>query len=348
MKKIFSLFLVFLLIFTLFGCNKAQKLGIAFICGEDGVEERFEGQALKAAVDAYCTENGIPYFEYISDGTEDYYSNAALSASKKCNIAICDSDASSFFADSAESFDIDFLFVNCEKTSQNARSISFCEEEASFLAGYASVIDKNDSFGFIGIDGTASKRYLNGFAQGIGYAVPENSSVKLSYFLASSENTADEIKSVAQDMYTNGCDVIFICGSNIYKPVVSVANANKKFLIGCEMDQAGESERFVTSAVKNYTKIIKKELDEFFKTKAWSESLQSTHTIYRTNDGGVGLPEYQGAVRFETFTAEDIAQITAKINTEISVMRSTDIPETSAKVIVEEMLPTAENTDTSK
>ena len=77
MKKTFLVLLAFLLIFTLFGCNKAQNLGIAFICGENGVEERFEGQALKAAIDAYCTENGIPYFEYISDGTEDYYSNAA-------------------------------------------------------------------------------------------------------------------------------------------------------------------------------------------------------------------------------------------------------------------------------
>ncbi len=348
MKKIFSLFLVFLLIFTLFGCNKAQKLGIAFICDEDGVEERFEGQALKAAIESYCTENGIPYFEYISDGTEDYYSNAALSASKKCNIAICDSKASSFLADSAESFDIDFLFVNCEKTSQNARSVSFCEEEASFLAGYAAVFDKNSTFGFIGLDDTVSKRYLNGFVQGISYATPENSSVKLSYFLASAENTADEIKSVAQDMYTNGCDVIFICGSDIYKPVVSVANSNKKFLIGCEMDQAGESERFVTSAIKNYTKIVEKELDEFFKTKAWSESFKSTHTLYRTNDGGVGLPDYPGAIRFETFTAEDIAQITAKINTEISVTRSTDIPKPSAKVLIEEVSVTPKSDETSE
>ena len=72
MKKI-ALFLVLsMLLLPLCGCGSAEKSGIAFICSSAGVEDRYEGQALKTAIFAYCTEKGLPYREYISDDSADY------------------------------------------------------------------------------------------------------------------------------------------------------------------------------------------------------------------------------------------------------------------------------------
>ena len=93
MKKIALLLVLSMLLLPLCGCGSAEKSGIAFICSPAGVEDRYEGQALKTAIFAYCTEKGLPYREYISDDSADYFKNAALSAAQTCDIIICDSKA---------------------------------------------------------------------------------------------------------------------------------------------------------------------------------------------------------------------------------------------------------------
>ena len=63
MKKIALLLVLSMLLLPLCGCGSAEKSGIAFICSPAGVEDRYEGQALKTAIFAYCTEKGLPYRE---------------------------------------------------------------------------------------------------------------------------------------------------------------------------------------------------------------------------------------------------------------------------------------------
>ena len=142
MKKIALLLVLSMLLLPLCGCGSAEKSGIAFICSPAGVEDRYEGQALKTAIFAYCTEKGLPYREYISDDSADYFKNAALSAAQTCDIVICDSKASAELAQTGTVYQTSFLFVNYTgSVGANGRAVAFSEEDAAFLAGYAAVCD---------------------------------------------------------------------------------------------------------------------------------------------------------------------------------------------------------------
>ncbi len=344
MKKAAALLLFMALMLCFCGCHAKEKNGIAFICGPGGVEERFEGQALKMAVYNYCTEQNIPYYEYISDGSEGFYASAIERAEKNCNIAVCDSHSSSAIAAGSAGYNISFLFVNYSgNAAGNARSISICEEDAGFMAGYAAVKDGNDSIGFMGgEESEISRRYLNGFIQGVSAAAGEKT-IEVTYYFTGSDEASDEAKDIAQDIFMDGCDIIFVSGGMIYKSVVQAANVTKKFLIGGEMDQAGESERFVTTAMKNYSAVILAELNEFFKEKAWNADFAGKSVLYRYSHGAVGLPEYTGAFRFKEYTTENYADLKAQLDSgALTVNRGVDIPSVKQTIVVKQYVPESE------
>lgn len=351
MKRAVAFLLLTALMLCFCACEAKEKNGIAFICGESGVEERFEGQAIKTAVYNYCTEQNIPYFEYISDGTEGFYAKAAASAAKNCNIVVCDSKASAVLSSDSGSYDTSFLFVNHSgNAASNARCVSICEEDAAFLAGYAAVMDGNDSLAFLGGEKSEiSLRYMNGFIQGVNAAAGDKN-ITVTYYFSGSDEASDETKDIAQDIFIDGCDIIFVSGGMIYKSAVQAANVTKKFLIGGEMDQAGESERFVTTAMKNYSDMIPAELNEFFKAKAWSADFSGKSVLYRYSHGAVGLPEYAGAFRFKQCTAESYAELKALLDSgTLKVTRGTSVPTVSQNVTVTEYTPEVETeaSDTS-
>lgn len=339
MRKI-ALLLVFLfLLLPLCGCNTSEKVGIAFICSPAGVEERYEGQALKTAISAYCTEKGLPYREYISDGSTDYFKNAVLSAAQTCDIVICDSKASAELAQTCAAYQISFLFVNYTgSTGTNGRAVAFSEEDAAFLAGYAAVCDGNRNFAFFaGERNDMSCRYLNGFVQGIDAASSENAVCTVTYYFTGSNEASDEAKAIAQSMFMGGSEIMMVAGGEIYKSAVQAANVTKKFLIGCEMDQAGESERFVTTAMKEYSTVLAGELDAFYDTKAWSGDFGGKSVVYRYSHGAVGIPTYTGAYRFANFPADMFANVGEMLRSgSLTVNRGTSLPATLQHTTVTE------------
>lgn len=329
MKKI-ALFLVLsMLLLPLCGCGSAEKSGIAFICSPAGVEDRYEGQALKTAIFAYCTEKGLPYREYISDGSADYFKNAALSAAQTCDIVICDSKASAELAQTGTAYQTSFLFVNYTgSVGANGRAVAFSEEDAAFLAGYAAVCDGKRHFAFFaGERNDMSCRYLNGFVQGIDAASSESAACTVTYYFTGSDEAGDEAKAIAQSMFMDGSEIMMVAGGEIYKSAVQAANVTKKFLIGCEMDQAGESERFVTTAMKEYSTVLAGELDAFYDSKAWSAGFVGKSVVYRYSHGAVGIPTYTGAYRFASFPADMFANIGEMLKAgSLTVSRGTSLP----------------------
>lgn len=341
MKKIALLLALALLLLPLCGCKANEKSGIAFICSPSGAEERYEGQALKAAVSAYCTEKGLPYSEYISDGTADYFKTAALSAAQTCDIVVCDSKASAELAQSSAEYQTYFLFVNYTgSTGANGRAVAFSEEDAAFLAGYAAVCDGNRSFAFLGGEkNDMSLRYLNGFVQGID-AAANGAACTVVYCFTGADEASDETKALAQSIFMDGSEIMMVAGGDIYKSAVQAANVTKKFLIGCEMDQAGESERFVTTAMKEYSKVLAGELDAFYDAKAWSGGLGGSSVVYRYSHGAVGLPTYTGAYRFTKFPADMLAGVAEMLKSgSLTVNRGTSLPATLQHTTVAEWTP---------
>lgn len=327
MKKIIAVLLVSVLIFGLSACKSKEKSGLAFIGGPTGVEDRYEVQAVRTAVKEYCDAKHIPYFEYISDGSEGFYESSLKAAEANCLIAVCDSTASAEISKMSAASELSFLFVNYGGSGANSRSVMFCEEDAGFVAGYAAASDGGVKFGFLGgAESEMSRRYLCGFLQGLD-AASNGNEIEVTYCFTGVDEASDEAQTIARDMFMSGCGMVFVCGGNIYKSAVQAANVTKKFLIGGEMDQAGESERFTTAAIKNYSTVLSAELDGFFENNSWREGFAGSSVLYRYSHGAVGIPTYTGAFRFENYTIDEFQNFAERLAAdEFTVKRGTSIP----------------------
>ncbi|HEY9574470.1 MAG TPA: BMP family ABC transporter substrate-binding protein [Lachnospiraceae bacterium] len=208
---------------------------------------------------------------------------------------------------------LDAAPINKEKESKiekNVRSIFYAEEQAGYIAGYAAVKDGYHKLGFMGgIAVPAVVRYGYGYIQGADAAAKElglkqgDVSVKYTYvgnFDASPENAAK-----ASAWYNEGTECIFACGGGVGNSVMKSAETAGTVVIGVDVDQSGESETVITSAMKNLGNSVYNAVDSFYKDQFEG----GVSVILDAKEDGIELPMENS--KFKTFTQEDYDKIYA-------------------------------------
>lgn len=191
-------------------------------------------------------------------------------------------------------------------------SIFYAEEQAGYLAGYAAVTEGYTQLGFMGgIAVPAVIRYGYGFIQGADAAAKEMGlekdavSVKYTYvgnFDASPENNAK-----AAAWYNEGTELIFACGGGVGNSVMKAAEAANKVVIGVDVDQSGESETVITSAMKNLGDSVYNAIASYY-----DGSFEGGQSVtLSAKDDGVELP--MGTSKFKVFTQEMYDALYAKL-----------------------------------
>lgn len=227
---------------------------------------------------------------------------------------------------------VDFLLVDCYAgvTDKNVHTVTFREEQAGFLAGYGAVTEGFTSLGFIaGFDNEISRKYSNGFIRGVEYAASTKgiTEVTVNHWIAESLEVKDRIKERANDWYGKGTKLIMICGEGIQSSVTSAANNLKGTTIGFDMDQAGYSERYLTSAIKALDEVCYKTIEAYYRNKGWDFSRAGKVLSYGIETDSIGLPTNKGSFRFSAWTVDDYEKLYAKIKSGQIIIPS-DEPET--------------------
>ncbi|MBQ0036966.1 MAG: BMP family ABC transporter substrate-binding protein, partial [Firmicutes bacterium] len=113
--------------------------------------------------------------------------------------------------------------------------------------------------------------------------------------------------------YSNGTEVVFSCGGRMLQSVIAAAEKTENgMIIGVDVDQAGESERVLTSAVKGLRASVYKVLTEWNKGE-WDLKLKDQTSILGVTDDAVGLPTGIGSWRFKTFSIDDYNELLANV-----------------------------------
>ena len=141
------------------------------------------------------------------------------------------------------------------KTADNCVGITYAEEQVGFLAGYAAVKDGMTKLGYMGgMAVPAVVKYGYGFVQGAEYAAQElgmaDGSIELMYNYTGGFDATPEAQNQAASWYNNGTEVIFAAGGAVGNSVMAAAEAAGTKVIGVDVDQSGESETVITSAMK--------------------------------------------------------------------------------------------------
>jgi basic membrane protein A and related proteins len=156
-----------------------------------------------------------------------------------------------------------FGIVDSVVNAKNADSITFTEEQGSYLAGVAAALKtKKNHVGFVGgVDTPLIKKFEAGYVQGVHDTNPKVK-VDVQYLSHGTDlsgfSSPDKGKEAAQGMLDNGADVVYTAaGSSGNGAIEAVSGSKGAWAIGVDSDQynipglAKYKNAILTSMVKN-------------------------------------------------------------------------------------------------
>ena len=191
----------------------------------------------------------------------------------------------------------------------NVAAIAFKEEQAGYLAGYAAVKDGFTKLGFSGGGGgtnPACCRFGYGYVQGANDAAKElGTTVEMNYSwqYGATFSGSTELQTMISGWYANGTEIVFACGGSMFQSIAAAASANDKYVIGVDVDQSGESDYVVTSAMKGLSDAVQWAVGHVY-DGTFSE-IGGVATSLGVENNSVALPTADSSWRFETFTVEE-------------------------------------------
>lgn len=180
-----------------------------------------------------------------------------------------------------------FVLVDEEIDASNVKNILFKAEESAYLAGLiAGKTTKTNNVGFIGgMELPVIDTFKYGYMAGVKAANPD---AKVQAQYANSFTDQAKGKAIANQMYSNGADIVFTCGGDVGTGAIEAAKENNKFAIGVDRDQSDLApENVLTSAIKR----VDAGVFETVKSYVNGTFEGGTTTTYGLEENAVGVPD---------------------------------------------------------
>lgn len=270
----------------------------------------------------YALAAGVSFSYYdVEESTHEDYRNAIIhAADNHARVIVCAGE--NFQKAVGELQDvypqISFLLIDgvpieesgaAIEIAENVHCVAFKEEQSGYLAGYMAVLEGYRRFGFIGgVEAASVIRYGYGYLQGIDDAAArlQLDDVIVNYWYAGTYAPELESQEKASGWYDSGTEVIFACGGPLYESVLQAAEEKDGIMIGVDVDQSRESERILTSAIKDSANAVIISLDDFYAAGGrWSESYAGKRRLYGAKENCTGIPVTDTEWRFENVTTDE-------------------------------------------
>ena len=338
MKKFLALFLALAMMLSVFAIANAEGEKIALVTDVGTIDDESFNQACWQAVEAYGVDNDIEYTYYqpSADSLDARLLSIAQAVNEGATVIVMPGylfgaalvtaqdkyPDVKFIAVDVSAGDLTLDYVDYVEPAANVVCITFAEEQAGYLAGYAAVKDGYTKLGFLGgMAVPAVIRYGYGFVQGADAAAAELglTDVTINYAYGNQFYGDADITAAMDTWYANGTEIVFACGGGIFTSAAEAAAKVGGKVIGVDTDQApvidglyGEG-MTVTSAMKGLAPTVKTMLaavqaGQFEGGKVENLGLVSENP----EENYVQLPS--ASTQFaDGFTAEDYAALVASM-----------------------------------
>ena len=343
------------------GSEAAGKITkVALTCDTGTIDDESFNQACWTAVSGYMGDDCQYYIPEADASDEDRETMIRQAVNDGAEVIVCVGYLyGASLAWAAEQYpDVKFIAIDVtqgdigtDAIPANCYCITFKEEQAGYLAGYAITKDGKNKLGFLGgMAVPAVIRYGYGFVQGADAAAQElGQNIEINYFYGGQFYGDANITSRMEGWYSNGTQVVFACGGGIYTSAVEAALKNNGYVIGVDVDQnylgvqgvedgSFTANPFVTSAMKGLGAAVNDSLATV-NAGEWS-TIAGTNGNFGLEEGEyVGLPTAEDSWNFTTFTVEDYNAVVEQIRSgAITVDNTSDDatkPTTSDKITVD-------------
>ena len=341
MKRLFSIFLCVTLLFgtlAMLASCQSKTYEIAIVTDVGQLMDKGFNQGTYEGAKAYAEAHKIGYKYYQPANGSDATDNDRIAAMKqainngaKIIVAPGFLQATAMEAVAKENPSVKFVFVDGWALGlDNVTAIVYKEQESGYLAGYAAVMEGYTKLGFTGGGGGANpavNRFGYGFLQGAEAAAIEKGvdvTMKYSFKYGESFSASPELQTQIAGWYNAGTEVVFACGGSMFQSVKSAAGeyADAK-IIGVDVDQSGESEKVITSAVKGLAVSVERVIGQFYDGK-WDAELADKAQNLGAAEDSTGLPTETW--RLQNFTVEQYTALFNKVKSG-EIVPKADVPE---------------------
>ena len=325
-----------------------SKTDVAFVTDVGNIDDQSFNQYTWQGVQDFCSANSLNANYYRptedSDAARLEQMDNAVNDGAKAVVVAGYLFGSSIAEAQAKYPDVEFLALDVSTSdlgdttpAENTALITYKEEQAGYLAGYAAVYDGYKELGFLGgMAVPAVIRYGYGYVQGADAAAKElGTNIDINYFYGGQFYGDANITSRMEGWYSNGTQVVFACGGGIYTSAVEAALKNNGYVVGVDVDQnyigvngvakdGYAYNPFITSAMKGLSESVSTALGDI-EAGEWS-NIAATNGNFGLEDGDyVGLPTADDSWNFKTFTKDEYETLKTKIASgELVVDNSSD------------------------
>lgn len=300
--------------------SSGSKTDVAFVTDVGNIDDQSFNQYTWQGVQDFCAANGLNANYYRptedSDAARLEQMDNAVNDGAKAIVVAGYLFGTSIAEAQAKYPDVQFLALDVATTdlsadgsaqpAANTALITYKEEQAGYLAGYAAVYDGYKELGFLGgMAVPAVIRYGYGFVQGADAAAKElgETDVNIKYWYSGGFAATDEVKNKMDGWYSEGTEVVFACGGPVCQSCDAAAQANGGKMIGVDVDQSGQFDTVITSAMKALANSVNVALTDAM-DNGWkfSDAYAGKQTVLGAAENCVGLP--METSKFTKFTQE--------------------------------------------
>ena len=233
------------------GSEAAGKITkVALTCDTGTIDDESFNQACWTAVSGYMGDDCQYYIPEADASDEDRETMIRQAVNDGAEVIVCVGYLyGASLAWAAEQYpDVKFIAIDVtqgdigtDAIPANCYCITFKEEQAGYLAGYAITKDGKNKLGFLGgMAVPAVIRFGYGYVQGVDAAAKElGITVDMKYAYGNQFYGDADITAVMDTWYADGTEVVFACGGGIYTSAAEAAKKVNAKVIGVDVDQKG-------------------------------------------------------------------------------------------------------------
>ena len=266
-----------------------DKITVAMITDVAGVNDQSFNQSAWEGLQKAEKELGIEVKYLESKQDSDYATNIETLVDEDVDLILgVGMKLADAIKEGSELYpDQNFVLVDEEIDASNVKNILFKAEESAYLAGLiAGKTTKTNNVGFIGgMELPVIDTFKYGYMAGVKAANPD---AKVQAQYANSFTDQAKGKAIANQMYTNGADIVFTCGGDVGTGAIEAAKENGKYAIGVDRDQSDLApQNVLTSAIKR----VDAGVFETVKSYVNGTFEGGTTTTYGLEENAVGVPD---------------------------------------------------------
>ena len=303
---------------------------VALVTDVGTIDDESFNQACWQGVEAWCKRNNVEYTYYqpTEDSTDARVQSVAQAIAEGADTIVMpgylfgatltvvmeEYPDVHFIAVDVASGDLTVDYSTYYDPAANTACLTFSEEQAGYLAGYAAVKDGYTKLGFLGgMAVPAVIRYGFGFVQGADAAAAElGTPIEINYTYGGQFHGDANITAKMEGWYAAGTEVVFACGGGIYTSAVEAAKLHNGKVIGVDVDQSYIDECIVTSAMKQLQNVTETVLDAL-NNGDWATYGGKVSNFSLAEGEYVGLPTDADSWRLSTFTVDEYEALKAKL-----------------------------------